>query len=37
VGKDPVTKTKNVRAAVEAEFGFDPLVDSADITVRNIG
>jgi osmotically-inducible protein OsmY len=29
-------KTKDVRAAVEAELGFDPLVDSADITVRNI-
>ena len=30
-------KTKDVRAAVEAELGFDPLIDSADITVRNIG
>ena len=30
-------KTKDVRAAVEAELGFDPLVDSADITVMNIG
>jgi len=30
-------KTKDVRAAVEAELGFDPRVDSADITVRNIG
>jgi osmotically-inducible protein OsmY len=30
-------KTKDVRAAVEAELGFDSLVDSADITVRNIG
>jgi osmotically-inducible protein OsmY len=30
-------KTKDVRAAVEAELGFDPLVDSADITVVNIG
>ena len=29
--------TKDVRAAVEAELGFDPLVDSADITVMNIG
>jgi ribosome recycling factor len=26
-------KTKDVRAAVEAELGFDPLVDSADIKV----
>ena len=25
--------TKDVRAAVEAELGFDPLVDSADIKV----
>jgi osmotically-inducible protein OsmY len=31
-----VSKTKDVRAAVEAELGFDPLVDSADITVMNI-
>ena len=30
-------KTKDVRAAVEAELGFDPLVDSADIKVMNIG
>ena len=36
MGKDPVTKTKDVRAAVEAELGFDPLVDSADITVMNM-
>jgi osmotically-inducible protein OsmY len=34
--KDPVSKTKDVRAAVDAELGFDPLVDAADITVRNI-
>jgi osmotically-inducible protein OsmY len=32
-----VAKTKDVRAAVESELGFDPLVDSADITVVNIG
>ena len=31
-----MAKTKDVRAAVEAELGFDPLVDSADITVMNI-
>ncbi len=31
-----MSKTKDVRAAVEAEFGFDPLVDSADIKVMNI-
>jgi osmotically-inducible protein OsmY len=30
-------KTKDVRAAVEKELGFDPRVDSADITVMNIG
>jgi osmotically-inducible protein OsmY len=36
VTKDPVGKTKDVRAAVDAELGFDPLVDSADIAVRNI-
>ena len=31
-----MSKTKDVRAAVDAELGFDPLVDAADITVRNI-
>ena len=36
MSKDPVSKTKDIRAAVEAELGFDPLVDAADITVRNI-
>jgi osmotically-inducible protein OsmY len=30
-------KSKDVRAAVEAELGFDPRVDSADIKVMNIG
>jgi osmotically-inducible protein OsmY len=30
-------KAKDVRAAVEAELSFDPLVDSTDITVVNIG
>ena len=29
-------KTKDVRAAVEAELGFDPHIDAAKITVRNI-
>ena len=29
-------KTKDVRAAVEKELGFDPRVDSAHITVSNI-
>src|ERR1700749_2669061 len=36
MSKDPVTKTKDVRAAVDAELGFDPLVDTADVTVRNL-
>ncbi len=35
--KDPVGRTKDVRAAVDKELGFDPMVDAADITVRNIG
>ena len=30
-------KTKDVRAAVEAELGFDPLVNAADIKVMNLG
>ena len=34
--KDPVRKTKDVRAAVEKELGFDPGVDAAHIAVRNI-
>jgi osmotically-inducible protein OsmY len=32
-----MSKTKDVRAAVEAELKFDPLVDPGDITVVNIG
>jgi len=31
-----VGKTQDIREAVEAELTFDPLVDSADITVRNL-
>ena len=31
-----MAKTKDVRAAVEKELGFDPRVDSAHITVNNI-
>jgi osmotically-inducible protein OsmY len=31
-----VGTTTDVRAAVEKELGFDPMVDSAHITVRNI-
>jgi osmotically-inducible protein OsmY len=30
-------KTADIREAVEAELGFDPLIDDAGITVRNIG
>jgi osmotically-inducible protein OsmY len=30
-------KTKDVRAAVDQELGFDPRVDSSDITVLTIG
>ena len=29
-------KTADIREAVEAELGFDPLIDDADIRVRNI-
>ena len=36
MAKDPLSKTKDVRAAVEKELGFDPRVDSAHITVSNI-
>jgi osmotically-inducible protein OsmY len=32
-----VAKTKDVRAAAEKELDFDPLIDSSDITVVNIG
>ena len=35
--KDPVGKTKDVRAAVDKELGFDPMVDAAHVTVRNLG
>ena len=31
-----VAKTKDIREAVEAELVFDPLVDPADITVKNM-
>jgi osmotically-inducible protein OsmY len=31
-----VGKTKDIRAAVEKELGFDPMVDFAHIAVRNI-
>ena len=35
--KDPVGRTKDVRTEVDKELGFDPMVDAAHITVRNIG
>ena len=31
-----MSKTTDVRAAVEKELGVDPMVDSGDIAVRNI-
>ena len=31
-----MSKTKDIREAVEAELGFDPLVEAADIAVRNL-
>jgi osmotically-inducible protein OsmY len=31
-----MTKTHDVRTAVEAELGFDPLLDARDVTVKNI-
>ena len=31
-----MSQTKDIRDAVENELGYDPLVDDADITVRNI-
>jgi osmotically-inducible protein OsmY len=37
VDKDPVSKTKDVRAAVDKELGFDPRVDSSGIKVMTIG
>jgi osmotically-inducible protein OsmY len=32
-----MSKTQDVRAAVEAELRFDPLLDATDITVKNAG
>jgi osmotically-inducible protein OsmY len=31
-----MSKTKDIREAVEAELAFDPLVDAEDITVVNM-
>jgi osmotically-inducible protein OsmY len=36
MSKDPLSKTKDIRAAVEKELGFDSMVDAGDITVANI-
>src|ERR1700730_4234107 len=35
-GCTEVGKTKDIRGAVEAELTFDPLVDAANITVKNM-
>jgi osmotically-inducible protein OsmY len=32
-----VSKTRDIRQTVEAEFTFDPLVDATSITVKNVG
>ncbi len=34
--RDPVKRTKDIREAVESELHFDPLVDAAGITVKNL-
>lgn len=31
-----MAKPKDIRAAVKAELDFDPLIDDADITVKNL-
>jgi osmotically-inducible protein OsmY len=31
-----MSKTKDIRAAVEDELNFDPLMDATDITVKNL-
>ena len=31
-----MTKSGDIREAVEAELSFDPLVDDSDITVKNL-
>jgi len=31
-----MAKTKDIREAVEAELSFDPLINAADIAVRNL-
>ena len=34
--RDPVKRTKDIRDAVEKELDFDPLIDAAGITVKNM-
>jgi osmotically-inducible protein OsmY len=34
--RDPVKRTKNIHEAVEQELQYDPLVDAAGITVKNM-
>ena len=36
MSKDPLSKTKDVRAAVEKELGFDSMIDAKNITVANL-
>jgi osmotically-inducible protein OsmY len=35
-GHPNMTKTQDIREEVEGELIFDPLVDAADITVKNL-
>ena len=35
-GCESMAKTKDIREAVEAELSFDPLINAADIAVRNL-
>src|SRR5580692_851593 len=35
-GRNAMSQTKDIRDAVESELSYDPLVDDADITVKNI-
>jgi osmotically-inducible protein OsmY len=31
-----MSQTKDIRAAVEGELNFDPLLDTSEITVKNL-
>jgi hypothetical protein len=35
-GKQAISQTKDIRAAVERELGYDPLIDDSDISVKNL-